>query len=96
MLQGAVNSEYSIEVNQIPTPPKDGCPMHTDKKTRVGTCSCEEHCSWDLCRLKEPPDDCLFEARSEWTWDYKKNAWVAQLIKGANTNHKNDPTSLKL
>ena len=48
----------------------------------VKTCSCEEHCAWDLCRLAIPPDECLRGTGSQWQWDTFKNAWIAQITQG--------------
>ena len=51
-------------------------------RSRFRVCTCDEHCSWDLCRLLEPLDDCLRGTNSEWQWDDLKNAYVAQIIIG--------------
>ena len=51
-------------------------------REKFGVCSCEPHCSWDLCRLDERPIDCLYGTGSEWRWDDAQNAWVAQVEKG--------------
>ena len=42
------------------------------------TCACEDHCRWDVCRLVNPPTDCLNEVDAYWKWDFTKNYWVAQ------------------
>ena len=55
----------------------------------LSTCSCEEHCAWDLCRLVNPPNKCLRGTRSQWQWDSFKNAWVAQVIEGNKFYSKN-------
>ena len=51
-------------------------------RKRVGGCTCNDHCSWDLCRTFEPPTDCLFGTNSDWKWDRPQNAWVAHIIEG--------------
>ena len=47
-----------------------------------GTCSCEDHCGWDLCRLTIPPMECIKGTHSEWQWDDTKRAWIAQVKPG--------------
>ena len=51
-------------------------------KEGLGSCSCEDHCGWDLCRLSVAPPECIIGTFSEWQWDYVKKAWVAQVIQG--------------
>ena len=46
-------------------------------------CYCEEHCTWETCRLVTSPEDCLRDVRSFWSWDTKKGFSVAQI---AGTN----------
>ena len=46
------------------------------------TCFCEYHCSWDKCRLEDPPNECLFGTQSKWFWDSNKNFWIAQILEG--------------
>ena len=63
--------------------PESGCPPGAfgySYNTRV--CYCEPHCRWDMCRLYDPPNDCLIETGSKWIWDKKSNYWVAQLLEG--------------
>ena len=76
-------------VDLIPRPNSKICPKNTQYKGKetgpsAGTCSCEEHCAWDLCRLTIPPGECLQGNKSQWEWDSVKNAWVAQEIQGNN------------
>ena len=71
----------------IPRRTKMGRPANTygcsgDVCNDQSNCFCEEHCSWDVCRLEEPPNDCLYGTKSIWKWDHLKNAWVAQLLEG--------------
>ena len=73
---------YSTNVDLIPRATKVRCPRDTYYKDELGTCSCEEHCNWDSCRLTNPPKECLREMDSEWRWDYTKQYWVAQVIQG--------------
>ena len=63
---------------------KDECRRNTLYKDGLKTCSCEDHCGWDVCRLEVPPVECLTGTYSEWKWDYMKNAWVAQVTQGNN------------
>ena len=73
---------YSTNVDLIPRATKGRCTGDTYYKDELGTCSCEEHCNWDSCRLTNPPKECLREIDSEWRWDYSKQYWVAQVIQG--------------
>ena len=75
-------SDYSLDVNKIPHPPKHGCLRNQIYRERFGTCSCDAHCSWDLCRSSNPPSQCLLGTRSKWILDNAKDAWVAQIIEG--------------
>ena len=50
------------------------CPIGWD----TVTCFCEDHCSWRLCRLHQPPEKCLADRHSEWVWDAQNMYWVAQ------------------
>ena len=90
MLLDVVNSLPSELIPRVHW--SNGCPTNTQYKrlcytTKANceiseTCSCEEHCAWNLCRLTVPPHDCILETNSEWQWDTSKNAWVAQIIQG--------------
>ena len=68
----------------IPPRPSKGCPRGTIDG--VFTCFCEDHCSWDMCRLNEPPELCLentfssCDSCSSWEWDSIRNYWTAQGI----------------
>ena len=79
-------SDYSLDVNKIPHPPKHGCLRNQIYRERFGTCSCDAHCSWDLCRSSIPPSECLIGTNITWNLDNVKNAWVAQLLEGNNVN----------
>ena len=74
--------DYGLDVSLIPQSSKDGCSSNKIYRERFGTCSCDTHCSWDLCRSLIPPSDCLLGTDSIWRWDNVKNAWVAQLLEG--------------
>jgi len=63
----------------IPTQPEDGCPENSFARDRFDTCTCEEHCSWDLCRLEDAPSACLKGTFSKWVWAKHKMAWVAKV-----------------
>ena len=74
---------YDKDVELIPRQPSNGCPRDNLLRVGLDTCSCEDdHCNWDLCRLREPPEECLHGTASKWEWDYLRNAWVAQVIHG--------------
>ena len=88
---GHPNSGYSLDVELIPRISMvDGCPINTDYRVvqlkddslPIHTCSCENHCSWDMCNLVHPPIECVVNTSSSWYWDSRKNAWVAQVILG--------------
>ena len=52
-------------------------------------CSCGQFCRWDICRLDNPPNECLAGTQSHWLWDVHKHHWVAQVSKD---NGKNNDT----
>ena len=57
--------------------PASGCPSGTYDS--LHTCFCEDHCSWETCRLLKPPHNCLsvIDDLMQWGWDSIKGAWVA-------------------
>ena len=68
----------SFKAEMIPKRPASGCPSGTFNSMR--TCFCEDHCSWEICRLITPPHNCLSRIDGEaiWSWDALNDAWVAQ------------------
>ena len=72
----------TIDVALIPRSDPINCPLNFGYREKIGACSCEPHCSWDLCRLEERPVGCLHGAEIEWQWDNLLHAWVAQMDKG--------------
>ena len=54
--------------------PATGCPSGTHES--LHTCFCEDHCSWEICRLRNPPKKC-FSSQAKWAWDAVISAWVA-------------------
>ena len=74
--------DYVLKVSSIPRSSKTECAIGSKYRGRFGVCTCNEHCSWDLCRLVEPPKDCLLATGSVWQWDNLKNAYVAQVDMG--------------
>ena len=76
------NKDYVLDGSSIPHASKDECEVIAAYRERFGVCSCNDHCSWDTCRVSEPPQDCLLSTNSEWKWDNLKNAFVAQIIHG--------------
>ena len=73
---------YSLEVDLIPRAKENECPRNTQYKKGLGTCSCEDHCGWDLCRLVVAPWACIEATHSKWWWDNTKAGWVAQVTQG--------------
>ena len=78
--------DYSVNSDLIPVADEDRCPKNSHYKVineeSLGTCTCDSHCNWDVCRLVEPPDECILGSFSEWRWDTVKNGWVAQIVLG--------------
>ena len=37
-----------------------------------------------MCRLDDPPNECLIGTGSAWQWDALKASWVAQITQGIN------------
>ena len=70
--------DYSLTVGLIPRSIKNGCSTNKIHRSRFSTCSCDAHCSWDLCRSSIPPSNCLLGMSSIWILDNIKDAWVAQ------------------
>ena len=68
----------------VPKRPKDGCPDNSygcsgyDCNMKQ-SCFCEEHCSWETCRLVDYPEECIEDLESIWRWDTEKLFWVAQV-----------------
>ena len=64
--------------------PPDGCPEGTYEGK--STCFCEDHCSWNLCRLDQPNQNCLrklsktLQNNVTWKWNLNEKYWVAQGI----------------
>ena len=80
----ATTIDYSLDGSLIPRSFKGYCLSDKIYRERFRTCSCDNHCSWDLCRSFTPPTDCLLGPDSVWKLDNVKNAWVAQRL-GGNT-----------
>ena len=74
--------EYSVKEDLIPRSRDSKCTENAQFKDGLGTCSCEDHCGWDVCRLIKAPIECISGSSSEWQWDSVKNGWVAQVILG--------------
>lgn len=79
-----------MELDLIPRSEVNECPRNTQYKDGIRTCSCEDHCGWDLCRLVKAPDDCIVGTHSEWQWDHVQTAWVAQVIPGNSASIKRE------
>ena len=76
------NKDYGLDFRLIPQSNQTDCPTKAIYRERFSSCSCGSYCSWDLCRTKVAPTECLVGAGSEWKWDILKNAWVAQIVNG--------------
>ena len=73
-------AENAFKRELIPKRPDNGCPEGTFDSWQ--TCFCEDHCSWEVCRLVNPPQSCLskIDGKTEWGWDNLTEAWAAQGI----------------
>ena len=73
-----ISTENTIINAMIPKRPDNGCPSGTING--LETCFCEDHCSWKICRLINPPFNCLPKTDDEiaWAWNVTQNAWVSQ------------------
>ena len=80
----------SLDVGLIPRRSLDGCPKNKGRRefqyhthlSPVDTCTCEDHCSWDMCLLVHPPEECMCGTGSQWYWDSGISVWVAQVVQG--------------
>ena len=81
----------STDIEMIPhTLTADECPTNTyyrefqvsKQSPNMRTCVCEDHCSWDMCNLDHPPEDCLGNITGKWQWDFLKDTWIAQVDLG--------------
>ena len=63
-------------IPMIPKRPDSGCPSGT--YDGMDTCFCEDHCSWNKCRLAKPPNKCLENTVFEWKWNLVENHWTAK------------------
>ena len=80
-------NDYSLQTSLILTSSTGNCLSDQIHRKRFWTCSCDAHCSLDLCRSSTPPSDCLPDTDTEWTFDVVKNVWVAQKIRGIKIYH---------
>ena len=58
--------------------PINGCPFGTigcDKIECPKACFCEDHCSWNKCKLENPPVGCLGHSNRKWEYDEKELYW---------------------
>ena len=55
--------------------PASGCPEGTIDG--LSSCFCEDHCSWEVCRLDEAPNTCLPE-NFVWVFDTENHLWKSQ------------------
>ena len=68
----------------IPRSLENDCLPNKINRKRFDTCSCDAHCSWDVCRTSIPSSECLLGTYSIWKPDHVKNSWMAQRINGNN------------
>ena len=66
--------EPNANQSLVPIRPNDGCPKGTIDG--ISTCFCEDHCSWNVCRLKHPPMNCPMVM--SWQWYSEGMHWMAQ------------------
>ena len=76
------------------------CPENTIDNLWGEICFCEDHCSWDVCRLQKPPEKCLSGTNSSWVWDYEKMHFTARkksciFVPVAPSHCPDDPSDLK-
>ena len=62
--------------NTLPLRPYDGC--YEGTIDNGFTCFCENHCSWEICRLNVPPSECLPTNNTKWVWNSEKLHWSLQ------------------
>ena len=76
--------EYPLKIQKrlIPRSSATNCAGDQSYRAKLGVCSCEPHCSWDLCRLTDTPIDCLNGTSSKWKRDDQQHTWVAQIDQG--------------
>lgn len=79
-----------VDTGHIPgVDPVIGCPKEAvhcqmpkalEKFMCPATCYCEDHCSFERCKLDVPPKGCLngLPLEPTWSWDSRQNYWVAQ------------------
>ena len=68
----------------------DECPIignyrefkFNENSPTMHTCLCDDHCSWEMCNLADPPKGCVENINSKWQWDDRWNTWVAQVVLG--------------
>ena len=75
--------DYSLQTSLILTSSTGNCLSDQIHRKRFWTCSCDAHCSWDLCRSSTLPSDCLPDGNTKWIFDSVKNGWVAHKIRGS-------------
>ena len=68
--------DEDMEGTIIAPRPTNGCPINTIDG--IDTCFCEDHCSWNKCRLAKPPIQCLGNTVYEWKWNSAGNHWTAK------------------
>ena len=69
-------TDEDMDATIIAPRPTDGCPINTIDG--IDTCFCEDHCSWNKCRLAKPPNKCLENTVFEWKWNLVENHWTAK------------------
>ena len=72
-----------IDLDLIPRQPADGCYERSVKRLHFSTCTCQDHCRWDICRLADPPNECLFGTGGNWIWASREKTWIAQVTGGS-------------
>ena len=61
---------HTIPLFRWPT----GCPIGTTDG--ITTCFCDKYCSWDVCRVHQPPEGCPLV--HSWEWNPDQKYWFAR------------------
>ena len=67
--------QHFIIIDKYLTKPRpvEGCPIGTFDG--ISTCFCEDHCSWEICKLDKAPSSCLPDKNFHWSWDSESLYW---------------------
>ena len=57
--QRASRVHPALDPRLIPQSPWSNCAISSKYRARFGVCTCNSHCSWDLCRTIVAPNSCI-------------------------------------